>query len=1737
MKRLFAMLLVLLMAATMMPTAFAETAEPIEATTQATEAKEATPSEAEATAEPNQGKVEDVLNTDHAYLSSVTLSSQKSGTYEFDENDEPGNDSSGDNNILRTFDQALYTIRFQTQIRDEAKQQYIDGYRSGRIYFEFLLTASMEEARLETTLIDNIVSSMNGAYVMEELTLDEDLTVSANGDVVVLTKGTVVQVVRGSYVLGTADGAAAIGASAYDLPASFRVTQMHNDETLFPIFTVWMQYNDLYGDGDVTAHYQTAEGAAATDWEDAVIPCDLAAGRTITGDDDAVIDASVIGKTMTVSAKPNYNVALVEASAAQVSYVADIDFGAVKDAPNADKGTVNGRLRGYGVRLEMLSLEEGKGMIGVEFPDEQTVISFDILFDTDLSHTSKKNELNDYLPLFYDAAPNGRISEEYPMQYRRASHPMIYYKYIPQIPFNNLPNSGDDNRCCCYDGGSWDFQDSGYTQNMTKTAEALALKVSASISGIGIDPDLSACFPPTGFSSTEKYNVDQDKPYWMAEQAVLSAGQIYVVHPNERYDEDGNRFDIQTEFDASAIRTIVYTGNLKVTEQQDDGTTSETTYGTTWQKLMYYNDQEYVEGITEGSEPVDRRQSNETDDQQVFTTMVFNTGSINSSVYYGAYKNHAWGSALTEGCFASDQDWASEGQGVTPYFNSSHQFEDGRFAGGAYDVLIKFDDTFFAPEEAELLASKEQTERIFWAAKRDKTGWTDDEEMKLATADDLVFYASLDALTADGAVPVAALSESRGVARNAELEGGYDRRNQLYFWLDGRIKTGTADETYMVTFNYYIWTRQDVEKEAREWADSKYKDSEEEYLENDALKYEYYDLYFKEGFPSKGDAATKLFDENADRREHGATGTGSYPTASFRQDAYFNSLTGNNILEDGRYDENQTDEQGYTGFVTCEKATYNGLQHIPGTGAVLYQDTCFVTAYNPTVEKSIAQTVEEKGEQVAKINYALDLGEHYVDYRLKIGFDRAYQTVGVTTEDNTFHVSLCLEDTIPEGMDYLGGSATFGGTYVPSADGKSPGTVEGGLKLIDGGTAEAEGVKVTTTIEGKHITWLIDMDVTIEEGATGWDRDLYFTCQLQPSQLANGDSLINTAKIYRYEDESSGSDQSYGGRYSDSTSCTLSVVKLAAAAIEKIAMPVVADLHQDQNFTMAVTNSGGKETEVIVVDTLPYNGSFNSSFHGELLVKEFALTGEYRTELANSLDFYYTTDDETYVGKRSSALTEEEIKENPSVWKQLDLNTTDYTLALPKPEDQTDQIIAIAAVGKMAAGATLNMTITLYLQNGLPGDRLVNYLSSGTLETYARSEIVNRAIEGRVWLDPDRDGSRAEKDVLTDGVTVSLLKLNAEGSAYEPVCYNDDTNVPVQVLTGQQVSLNDGQAKPFERGSYRFNDLLAGTYAVQFTDGTGIRMAFYTVSPKDADNDTHDSDAVGKYNEKTLLLESAVIEGIVMPTSLELKNGMCLSADNDLGLYKFVELLGAQAHIVVSPKLEEGERPTEEHEALFTNGIRFGYEIDRLTLQGVMEVGDRFNTGFLLQTVDKLNTTASNTDYNAELMEIAYGADGAYTNANSKGNQQVFAAKYDVLMNESAGSYRTLNENTMIEWTQAMEDATTAEKLALLLEEAGLCVFGASDTVIWAEDGTRETTGTITIMTYIIFGDGNAKAKADREIAYRAFLTVYDASENAFVTEYSLQKANCATRIFEHYIGTAFNGASVAAPGAEGQLQ
>ena len=50
------------------------------------------------------------LPDDGGRISSSQVIQTKTGTGPFDENDEPGNDSSEDNNIVRSFDQVTWTI-------------------------------------------------------------------------------------------------------------------------------------------------------------------------------------------------------------------------------------------------------------------------------------------------------------------------------------------------------------------------------------------------------------------------------------------------------------------------------------------------------------------------------------------------------------------------------------------------------------------------------------------------------------------------------------------------------------------------------------------------------------------------------------------------------------------------------------------------------------------------------------------------------------------------------------------------------------------------------------------------------------------------------------------------------------------------------------------------------------------------------------------------------------------------------------------------------------------------------------------------------------------------------------------------------------------------------------------------------------------------------------------------------------------------------------------------------------------------------------------------------------------------------------------------------------------------------------------------------------------------------------------------------------------------------------------
>ena len=83
----------------------------------------------------NKVKAVEELPDDGGRISSSQVIQTKTGTGPFDENDEPGNDSSEDNNIVRSFDQVTWTVE-NTMVLNGNEA---DSYTGGKIYFEATL--------------------------------------------------------------------------------------------------------------------------------------------------------------------------------------------------------------------------------------------------------------------------------------------------------------------------------------------------------------------------------------------------------------------------------------------------------------------------------------------------------------------------------------------------------------------------------------------------------------------------------------------------------------------------------------------------------------------------------------------------------------------------------------------------------------------------------------------------------------------------------------------------------------------------------------------------------------------------------------------------------------------------------------------------------------------------------------------------------------------------------------------------------------------------------------------------------------------------------------------------------------------------------------------------------------------------------------------------------------------------------------------------------------------------------------------------------------------------------------------------------------------------------------------------------------------------------------------------------------------------------------------------------------
>ena len=103
------------------------------------------------------------LPDDGAEISSTVVTQVRTGTGPFDENDDSGNDSSENNNIVRSFDQVTWTVENTMVLKNSS----VSSYSGGRIYFE-------------ATLPD-VFNSQTAHWDLESMGWIEDANVSGDG--------------------------------------------------------------------------------------------------------------------------------------------------------------------------------------------------------------------------------------------------------------------------------------------------------------------------------------------------------------------------------------------------------------------------------------------------------------------------------------------------------------------------------------------------------------------------------------------------------------------------------------------------------------------------------------------------------------------------------------------------------------------------------------------------------------------------------------------------------------------------------------------------------------------------------------------------------------------------------------------------------------------------------------------------------------------------------------------------------------------------------------------------------------------------------------------------------------------------------------------------------------------------------------------------------------------------------------------------------------------------------------------------------------------------------------------------------------------------------------------------------------------------------------------------------------------------------------------------------------------
>lgn len=391
---------------------------------------------------------------------------------------------------------------------------------------------------------------------------------------------------------------------------------------------------------------------------------------------------------------------------------------------------------------------------------------------------------------------------------------------------------------------------------------------------------------------------------------------------------------------------------------------------------------------------------------------------------------------------------------------------------------------------------------------------------------------------------------------------------------------------------------------------------------------------------------------------------------------------------------------------------------------------------------------------LTKENYDLGKNEYDVTY-----------VITPTIVKNTYttnkikNINLKIEDKLPKGIKYISGTSNYEEPICTINE-------DGTTNLI---------WNLYNCTEGEQIE-PIKYQAHIDE------------------ETQNGTQFINSAIVS--ENITEGEISKIGNAhisYRTATN-TIQVINLESNSLHKTTNTPITEVNQQIHYRIyAINKTENPVSDFQMLDILPYNGDNRGThFNGDYTVSRIEL---------NQNDI--TTNNNISVSNFNIKITDDDSVRTSITAKDTDLGIGSMWTEINSSEAINQHAKGFVVIGELASRAKLEIDIYLDPNNNKATDKYNNSVTAQTnVETEViqspiiKVQVIKRTIEGKVWLDNNKNGIIDEDEPFLQGERLSLL--------------NEDGTI-AKNINNEEIS----SVETDDNGYYRFEDMKKGNYKVK----------------------------------------------------------------------------------------------------------------------------------------------------------------------------------------------------------------------------------------------------------------------------------------------------------------------------------